>query len=212
MKHSTIQSTSLVALLSSLTGLATAQDYTSSEPFTLQLSSSYSDVDGSFLGACHAGAAIEELCVTGTDGTPAEYNTFALNTSSADASDSDLIYDTGILVWTLPASNINVSEGLIFPANLATNVVAPLFEPGSNGADVVGFDDDNLLFIYSNYVDDKNFTAGVYPAPVEPYPLYQWYACYTYYGAYYYQTLAWVTGGEPNNPTCEAVNVTRIFI
>lgn len=40
----------------------------------------------------------------------------------------------------------------------------------------------------------------------------QWYACYTYSTGYYYHTLAWVPAGEPSNPTCEAVNVTRTFL
>ncbi|KAF3769896.1 hypothetical protein M406DRAFT_354167 [Cryphonectria parasitica EP155] len=201
--------TTPLLLAASAASLASAQTYNTSAPFTLELSSSNTTIDGQFLGACHSGAAIEALCLDGTNGTATDYNTFTLNVSTSSTGNA---YETGILVWVLETGDFNVSSGLVFTPPLTSNVVAPEFEPGSEGIDLVGFDDDDNLFIYSSYVDDKTFTDGTFPTEITPYPLYQWYACWTFDLAYYYQTLAWVTGGVPNNPTCVAVNVTRNFI
>lgn len=150
--------------------LASAQEYNTSKPFTLKLTSSNSTINGQFLDACHAGAAIEELCLAGTNGTANAYNTFALNTTD-NSGYSGEEYETGVLVWTLEGANFNESEGLVFNPSLSSNVVAPEFEP-SYSNDYVGFDDDDNMFIYSSYYDESEFTAGVYPTEVTPEPLY----------------------------------------
>ena len=42
--------------------------------------------------------------------------------------------------------------------------------------------------------------------------VYRWVLCETYVG-YDYTTLAWVMGnGEPQNPTCQRVEVVRVFV
>jgi hypothetical protein len=195
----------LSALLALTLSAVSAQEYNTSAPFTLKLESDNEDINGQYLGACHAGAAIEQLCLSGTDGTPVNYNTFTLNVTSSSTD-----FEIGPLVWILQGSNFNLSSGLSFTKNLHSNVAVPTFTP-SYSYDYVGFDADNKLFIYSAPYDESAFVAGEYPTGQPTTPEYQWYACYTYTG-YYYHALAWATTGEPINPTCEAVNVTRTFV
>ncbi|KAI3400982.1 hypothetical protein diail_1190 [Diaporthe ilicicola] len=193
------------ALFASVLSAVSAQEFNTSAPFTLKLESDNADINGQYLGACHAGAAIEQLCLDGTDGTPVNYNTFTLNVTSSSGD-----FEIGPLVWILQGSGFNLSSGLSFTQTLYSNVAVPEFTP-SVSYDYVGFDADNKLFIYSGSYDETTFVAGEYPVAVAQKPLYQWYACYTYTG-YYYNALAWATSGEPINPTCEAVNVTRTFV
>ncbi|KAG6365117.1 hypothetical protein INS49_006724 [Diaporthe citri] len=195
----------LSALLALTLSVVSAQEYNTSAPFTLKLESDNEDLNGQFLGACHAGAAIEQLCLSGTDGTPVNYNTFTLNVTSGSTD-----FETGPLVWILRGADFNLSSGLSFSQNLHSNVAVPTFTP-SPSYDYVGFDADNKLFIYSGPYDESTFVAGEYPVGAPSVPQYQWYACYTYTG-YYYHALAWATTGEPINPTCEEVNVTRTFV
>lgn len=198
-------------LFAAVASLASAQDYNTSAPFTLKITSTTnSTINGQFLEACHAGAAIEQLCLAGTDGTPSDYNTYNLNTTATDISDEE--FETGILTWELQGADFNVSEGLVFAPGLTSNVVAPEFEPAESYDFLVGFDCEDKLFIYSSYYDETTFTPDTVPTSVTPEPLYQWYACYTYSSGYYYHVLAWVTVGEPINPTCEAVEVERVFV
>ena len=83
-----------------------------------------------------------------------------------------------------------------------SNVAVPLFKPSKTGQ-VVAFDDYNKLTIL------KDGT-----------PLYNWFACITNMASnpsagYNYQTLAWVEGDAaavPQNPTCQKVDVVRVFV
>lgn len=148
--------------------LASAQDFNTSLPFTLTLSSDDGDIDGQLLGACHAGAAIEELCLAGTNDTATSYNTFTHNTTDSSGS----TYPVGPLAWLLQGSGFSVSSGLAFNALLDSNVITPAFYPGPS-TDYVGFDDDDQLFVYSGYYDESTFEPGVYPTQITPVPLYQ---------------------------------------
>lgn len=150
--------------------VASAQDFNTSEPFSLALSSDVEDVDGSLLYACHAGAAIEALCLEASNATIDSSNTFTHNTTDAIVGED---YAVGPLVWVLQTSSINVSSGLTFQGTpFDSNVLPPLFFPGPSN-DYVGFDDDDKLFIYSSYFDESTFEPGVYPTQRTPVPLYQ---------------------------------------
>jgi hypothetical protein len=63
--------------------------------------------------------------------------------------------------------------------------------------------------VYS-YQDDT--TVPPSSTGTQPRQVFQWYACTTYFGSYKYLALAWVTAGDPVNPTCEPVSVTRVFL
>lgn len=157
----------LSALLALTLSLASAQEFNTSAPFTLKLESDNEDINGQFLGACHAGAAIEQLCLSGTDGTPVNYNTFTLNVTSGSTD-----FETGPLVWILRGADFNLSSGLSFSQNLHSNVAVPTFTP-SVSYDYVGFDADNKLFIYSAPYDESTFVAGEYPVGAPSQPEYQ---------------------------------------
>lgn len=157
----------LSALLALTLSAVSAQEYNTSAPFTLKLESDNEDINGQYLGACHAGAAIEQLCLSGTDGTPVNYNTFTLNVTSSSTD-----FEIGPLVWILQGSGFNLSSGLSFGQNLHSNVAVPSFTP-SYSYDYVGFDADNKLFIYSATYDESSFVAGEYPTGQPTTPEYQ---------------------------------------
>jgi hypothetical protein len=157
----------LSALLALTLSVVSAQEYNTSAPFTLKLESDNADINGQYLGACHAGAAIEQLCLSGTDGTPVNYNTFTLNFTSSSAE-----FETGPLVWILQGADFTLSSGLSFSQNLHSNVAVPTFTP-SPSYDYVGFDADNKLFIYSATYDESAFVAGEYPTGQPTTPQYQ---------------------------------------
>lgn len=159
----------LSALLSLTVSLVSAQEYNTSAPFALKLDSTVANISGQYLGACHSGAAIEQLCLIGTDfPTDTNYGTYALNVSVY----SEATPETGVLVWSLPVGTTNVSSGLHFDqVDLDSNVDVVLFEPSSS-SDSVGFDADDKLFVSSNYPDQSTFEPGVYPTAVTPGPLY----------------------------------------
>lgn len=159
---------SILSVLLALTlSAVSAQDFNTSAPFTLELESDNEDINGQYLGACHAGAAIEQLCLSGTDGTPGDYNTFTLNVTSGSAG-----YEIGPLVWILRGADFNLSSGLSFSQNLHSNVAVPTFTP-SPSSDYVGFDADSKLFIYSAPYDESTFVAGEYPVSAPSQPQYQ---------------------------------------
>ena len=183
---------------------STFADYTNqSAPFALVLRAKNSSLDGATLIPCHEGAAIEGLCVSTRNLSNAVQ--FNFNTSSQGGGQFDSeIGELGILTWFL-RGGANVSSGLTLSSNIATNVGIPLFFPGSQNAQVVAFDSHGLLNL-QHYVDDR-----VAPPYRNMTAYYRWNICNTYWG-YYYSTLAWVYGdGKPQNPTCEAVNVTRVW-
>lgn len=183
----------------------TAQYTDQSPPFALTLISHNETINGSALIACHEGAAIEGLCygkiVQGA--TPSTYN---FNYSSASTVDPK-IGQVGILTYMLRGGNFNFSTPMMFSINPVSNVAVPLFTPGSN-TQQVAFDKDDKLAV-PGYIDDRAPNA---PSIYSPQLYYRWYACTTYAG-YTYQTLAWTLGDHsPENPTCQKVEVVRVFI
>lgn len=199
MKPSTILS--LPALAASA---ASAQDYNETEPFTLKIANAANEtLNGQTLYACHAGAAIEGLCISET-----------VNSSYTLSSSDTAPY--GSLIFKLPV-NINGSvQDVPSPLSLeyspASNVAVPLFLPsGNTGGNIqLGFDSSSRLYIYSPFDDSKAVAGATAPGDiVGDFELRNWYACYTLVGGYYYHAIAWVTAGEPHNPTCEAVEVVK---
>jgi len=63
----------------------------------------------------------------------------------------------------------------------------------------------------STYPDDAKFREGVYPESVGR-DASSWYTCWVLAGSYYYNALAWGTGGIPRNPTCQAVKVVKVDV
>jgi len=180
-----------------------AQNLNQSAPFNLVLLSANATLNGSLLGACHEGAAIEGLCLGGAPSDSyAQYN---FNYTAQDPPSTSVLGTIGILVWELRGGNFNLSSPLSLPVDPTTNVAVPLFWPGEENEVSIGFDKDEMFI--PQYIDDT-----VSPPVYDPKPLYRWYVCTTNAG-YVYQTLAWVVGeGKPQNPSCQKVEVKRVFV
>lgn len=171
-----------------------------SAPFYLTLKSSNTTLNGKYLSACHEGAGIEGFCPSSPSNST--YLQFTYNTSSYETNPT-----SGLLTWLLPAGNLNVSSTMQFSINSGSNVAMPLLFPGDSNPQFVNFTSEGRLGLPA-YQDDTqplpnyNSTGG---------QLYRWYVCKTYYG-YLYQTLAWTLGkAKPQNPTCEKVEVYRVW-
>jgi len=176
-----------------------AQYLNQTAPFNLVLLSSNGTINGTALGACHEGAAIEGLCLGGS-------SPFQLN-YTASATITPSIGVTGLLTYWLQGGNFYLSSPMELSYNPTSNVAVPLFTPGEDETEVA-FGDDNLLGIPNFGVDDTIAPANTY----DPKTYYRWYVCDTYVG-YAYTTLAWVMGDTvPENPTCQKVDVLRVYI
>lgn len=162
-----------------------------------------------YVGACHAGAAIEGLCyeAAGVD-VPGSYDQYYFNATSPNGTQ-------GLLIWELPLSNGNgttdyvPSAMTLFP-NYGSNVAVPLFYPGvsySTGTTYVSLSDNGTLYL-SGGVDDRNNNA-TYPNPVQYFgDLTNWNVCYQFTGGYYYYSIGWAFNQPPQNPSCQAVQLT----
>ncbi|KAK5654093.1 hypothetical protein OQA88_7524 [Cercophora sp. LCS_1] len=199
-----------VAVLGSTPVLA--QTPIQSDPFFLKIVSSNSSLDGRYLYACHTGAATETLCL-GKVETPAanrDSATFYWNTTSYDNTPAT----SGVLIWNLKLAMGSDGTQQIVPSpmtlqyNPGTNVATTWFSPGyPDPRSNVGFN-NSALFVDA-YPDDSTFRDGQYPSPQVGRQATSWYACWIMAGSYYYEALAWVTSGEPRNPTCRPVSVVK---
>ncbi|KAI1860479.1 hypothetical protein JX265_009878 [Neoarthrinium moseri] len=202
--------TKTLALLSAL-GLATAQsNYPfQSAPFNLVISSSINEtLNGRKLGGCHSGAAVESLCLY--DGAAQEsFYTFYFNTTS-DATDPDTL-QTGLLTWNLPLGDGTFNEPMSFRYNPASNLAFPFIWPSYDDAQPVAFTTEDLLAVPA-YVNDAIEPPTPYRGGVTFWNN-RWVVCQTYWQGYSYTALQWVLGNQaPQNPSCDAVTVKRVFI
>jgi hypothetical protein len=83
----------------------------------------------------------------------------------------------------------------------------PIISPGSEPYDVIWFDADGYAYLQA--WQDDTVSPPVY-ATIE---VASWYVCLTRW-SYLYQTLVWKVGrtGEPQNPSCQEVQVRRVFV
>jgi len=107
-------------------------------------------------------------------------------------------------------------EPLSLTYSFYTNIAIPLFQPGGRGTAVggsrgaFGFDEEGKLLMWSA-IDDR---VAPIARSATPKALYRWFMCdINVPGAVRSpSTLAWgLGGGTPQNPTCQAVNVTRHY-
>lgn len=207
---------SFVSLSLAAAAIASAQESTASEPyynvtskpFHLVVKSDNGSVSDT-LSACHVGAALESLCLSNANSSsntvPLPASDFYFNTSADAQAPGASLGVPGILTWELQTSTSNVSSSAAFEYDPTSTLALPLLKPGSDNPTTFAFDCANELAVQA-FVRADNGT-GAYEQ------LYRWYACETYYGSYQYVNLAWVLGSdEPENPTCVAVNVTRVFV
>lgn len=89
-----------------------------------------------------------------------------------------------------------------------SNVANPTFYPGTDRFASVAFEEDGCLYIQADR--DDTVTPPAYFNPSRH--VKNWYVCLTRY-SYTYTTLSWKVGltGTPQNPTCQKVDVIRIW-
>ncbi|KAH7068715.1 hypothetical protein FB567DRAFT_248968 [Paraphoma chrysanthemicola] len=203
--------------LTALAAAAAAQDSyynITSKPFQLVLTSADGSIDDT-VSACHTGAGLESLCLSNSNSTskpdPTYYDTFNFNTSiyyQPPSNDPDLGVP-GILTWFLPTANAgSVPSSVYFSYDPATDSTVPIIRPGSTEAQTLAFNSQDELIVQS-YVD----WAANPPTGTQTTGLKRWYACRTYFSGYQYDNLVWGLGNhKPENPTCVAVNVKRVFV
>ncbi|KAH6628165.1 hypothetical protein F5144DRAFT_594244 [Chaetomium tenue] len=195
----------------SFAALGSAQFDVESKPFNLVLSSDDAKVDGQTLSACHTGAAIEQLCLSGggsvSSPNPLAPATFRFNSSANTVSPGPAPGAPGVLSYQLPATP-PIPSALHFFYDPITNFALPLLQPGYSGQ-TLSFDAEERLGV-QGYVNYKTSP----PTSGQTSTYYRWFACFTYFSGYQYQSLVWALGdgAEPETPDCAAVNVTRVFI
>jgi hypothetical protein len=179
-----------------------------SKPFHLVVQSDDGKVNDT-LSACHVGAALESLCLsnakTGSSSSPIPAAEFYFNTSVYSQAPEPSLAVAGILTWVLQTSTLDVPSSVAFQYDPTSALAIPILSPGSDNPTLVAFDSQDDLTVQA-YVPASNGT-GNYEQ------FYRWYACDTFYSSYNYENLAWSLGsGKPENPSCVAVNVTRVFV
>lgn len=189
-----MKATAVLALVGA--ALASAQATTRSAPFFLKYKTCPNSAETYFL-SCHSGAGQAGLCPEGSPeghSAPRAHQEYFLNETTQSFENHPL----GLLTWNLPIGNGNpVPSALNLQLQLVSNSAIPIFSPGDMGIYSFGFDDDEKLFLFSRQ-DDSKAEANKVNYVEEAY--YRWHVCWTYVGNYYYQSLVWVTAGEPVNP------------
>ncbi|KAJ4312315.1 hypothetical protein N0V94_007511 [Neodidymelliopsis sp. IMI 364377] len=147
--------TSFIVLLSA--AATNAQFYNeTSKPFYLILSSSDTSVNGSTLSACHTGAALESLCLSNSSTTsnpdPIAPATFNFNTSSNIPTANETLGTRGILTWTLQSGSGDIPSSVYFNYDPTADTTVPILAPGSENAQLLAFDDQNMLNV-QGYID-----------------------------------------------------------
>jgi len=178
-------------------------------PFALRIADSRdAALNGRFLSSCHAGAGIEVLCYAAAGspgGTAADAAQYYFNTT-ADG--------TGVLYWNLPIGGAGGQAELVPSAvrlepRPDSDLAPAMLYPGAERATALAFDRRGRVFVTAPY-DEATFAAGDRPRPKQV-RLYRWQACWNFAGGYYYPTINWAAGaGRPRNPTCVAVNITKV--
>lgn len=203
-----------------------------SADFNLVVQSSNKTLNGKLLSACHIGAAHESLCIIPVPTNFTEkYNIFQFNSTRAVCTETNstgtFIYDCsfqptdpalvlGSITWwyyyTFGSSLGRSPQAVYMDFNAASNVVQMQIGDFYDKLvpEQIAFDKKGLMNIPA-YMDDR--LEPNYELLDTPQILYRWYICLTYWSVYHYYTLNWVAGAHsPQNPTCQKVDIKRVFI
>ena len=153
-----MRASTLTPFLALAASSVSAQFLNQTAPFNLVLLSSNSTINGSALGACHEGAAIEGLCLGFA-------SPFTLN-YTASTNPTPTIGTYGYLTYELRGGNFNLSSPMSLIYNPTSNVAIPLFEPSNSGTEVA-FLGDRLNI--PGWIDDT-----VYPVSEVPKAYFRW--------------------------------------
>ncbi|KAF2025316.1 hypothetical protein EK21DRAFT_116952 [Setomelanomma holmii] len=190
-----------------------------SKPFRLLLKSNNATLDGTALGACHQGILRKWLCFSNRRlaindrSDEAMYGfTFYHNVSSAVPDNPNAVDRPGVLGWNIQPGRPNHTETYHLSMNIETGAVSDSKRTPNIG--VLIFDND---WGYERQYTLVNFDqcGQMYRADTEnpPMNVKNWYVCDVQYN-YQYEPLAWKVGltSELNNPTCQKVEVERIWL
>ena len=198
-------STPIAAALTVLASTANAR-LINSKPFYLVLESSNAKLDGTALGTCHEGAAIESLCkgVPISQSNP-KYTTFKFQQQAPASNYGQITFledkQTHGKHLTPTKTDFALTyaidvEPLGFYNHPGSNVALPLF--GLGEVQDFSFDGQERLYIDPSDANNKK--------------LYRWYMCRQKFEGYTYDVLSWVYGTDaPDNKSCQKVNVKRVF-
>lgn len=139
---------------------------------------------------------------------PSPYTTFYHNVSSFANQSAGAANADGPLSWTLRISNLTVPSAMFLSIFSQSNVANPTFYPGTTKYDVIAFDEYGSAYISATL--DDTVSPPTYFSP--SLKVKNWYICYTRW-SYLYYTLSWKVGltGEPQNPSCQKVDIVRVF-
>lgn len=114
-----------------------------------------------------------------------------------------------MLNWILLAGDLVVPSAMNFNQNSGSNIADLVFSPGYAAYKLVAFEECGSMYI-PVYQDDTVSPPGYYDPTLK---LKNWYVCLTRY-SYLYTSLVFKIGvtGEPQNPSCVAVEVTREWV
>jgi hypothetical protein len=202
-------------LILSLTAAAvtSAQFYNeTSAPFHLLVTSNDGCINDT-LSTCHVGAALESLCLSSGNTTSSpnllDAEVFNFNTSTYSQAPEPELGVPGILTWFLPTTIGDIPSSVEFNHDPTSNLALPILNPGSDNPTQLAFDKNERLTV-QGYIDHSVAPPNGRGNWTE---YYRWFACDTYFSSYIYRNLAWGLGPqEPENPSCVAVNVTRVFV
>ncbi|KAH8652211.1 hypothetical protein BX600DRAFT_516274 [Xylariales sp. PMI_506] len=199
---------SLVAIAASV-GLVAAQEFlVQTGPFNLVLSSTVNKtLNGQILGACHAGAAVESLCLYTAVDDPSFYEFYFNTTAPPEQGETTL----GLLTWNEVGNNFVYNEPLALITNPASNLAFPLIWPDESVQQTIAFTETDALGVLVS-VDDTAKPPNVYPDG-QAVLTERWVVCETYFQGYSYTALQWVLGDrKPQNPSCQAVTVKKVSV
>ncbi|QDS67485.1 hypothetical protein FKW77_001118 [Venturia effusa] len=197
----------LTAILSgafAIAALAQQSPTVKSEPFNLIVLSSNPVYNGTYLNGLRAGPYISKM---GFSNTTYKNKPYYLNTTKGSENSGHLCSAyTGIA----PSNNLTIPLNFWLDNSLSTNLASSWMSATGKTTDGVGFDEQGLMGLRIGGHDDtkmpdaKQVVGG-------PKVLYRWVACKEFgpYGGVV-DTLMWVVGGEPQNPTCYDVSLKRV--
>ncbi|KAI3326006.1 hypothetical protein HD806DRAFT_488869 [Xylariaceae sp. AK1471] len=194
----------LAPALAFMATTVTAQNQTG--PYAIHIiGKTNSSIDG-YVGACHAGAAIEGLCYAAGPAVEGAYE-FYYN-YSAYSPDTGEVFQPGYIIWNLPYNgNLTESEAMQLQPSAGSNVEVALFQPGSYDGSYVYFDESGKIYLSGGY-DDSAFNETRPAIPTSLGNLTNFHLCYQFTGSgYYYHSLSWVTTPPARNPSCQPVDL-----
>ncbi|KAF2727525.1 hypothetical protein EJ04DRAFT_451164 [Polyplosphaeria fusca] len=164
-------------------------------------------LNGTVLSACHEGAAIEGFCRGPSISDPLAYGVHFYFNTSASNTNPKAADVPGVLSYdAVFGDNMTVPSAMSLVPDFTSNVAVPIIYPNPDQYNEVYFDKNDEMYVLS-FRDDT-----VDPPVSKETKFKQWFVCQTYY-SYTYTTLAWVIGknAKPQNPTCQKVQVQRIW-